>query len=214
MTHFYFDFAQARQNMIENQLRPAEVNHVKLIEIMRILPREKCVKESQQEIAYSDISIPLSKNRFLTEPRIAARLLQLANIQQGQKVLVLGAGTGYLSAITYLLGAETYALEENKELAERGKNFCKAYASGVHWYNKKLSEGLFEVKPFDIILIDGAVSEIPKKLIDQLAKNGHIVTVIKKYGETGYAVIVENTVEGLVQRVSFYAALPFLSELI
>lgn len=214
MTQLYCDFIQARQNMVENQLRPAEVNDIKLIEIMRILPREKCVDESQRAIAYSDINIPLIDHRVLTEPRVMARLVQLASIKEGQKVLIIGAGTGYLAAIISLLGAKTYALEENNKLAERGKKFCNEYAAEVHWYNGKLCEGLPEIQYFDVILIDGAVTEILKKWVDQLSKNGHIVTVLKKHGETGYAVIAKKTAEGCSIRSSFYAALPVLPELI
>lgn len=214
MTHHYFDFVQARQNMVENQLRPAEVNNVKLIEIIRVLPREECVLKNQKEIAYSDINIPLFDNRFLSEPRVTARLIQLANVQSQQKILVVGAGTGYLPVILSLMGAKVYALEENEELLAFGKNFCNQYASNIHIEKGKLSEGLPQYKYFDTILIDGSVPAIPEKLIDQLAKNGHIVTVLKKIGDIGHAVIAKKVEENVTIQEHFYAALPYLPELI
>ncbi len=214
MTHTYFDFVEARQNMVENQLRPAEVNHVKLIEIMRILPREECVLENQKEVAYSDINIPLNDNRFLSEPRVSARLIQLAEINNQQKILVIGAGTGYLAVIIRLLGADVYALEENKKLAEIGEKFSNNYTSGIHWHNGKLYKGLEEYKFFDTIIIDGCIKNIPKLIVDQLEKNGHIITVLKKNKKIGYAVKATKTVSGLAIQPKFYAALPYLYEFI
>ena len=193
MTHPNFDFVQARQNMIENQLRPAEVSHVKLIEIMRVLPREYCVLNNQKEMAYSDINISLFDQRYLSEPRVLARLVQLANIEAKQKILVIGAGTGYLSAIISLMGAEVYA-------------------SDVQWCDGILQDGYPKNKFYDAIIIDGCIKEISKKLIDQLNKNGHIITVLKKDGDIGHAVTAKKTDEGIVIQKSFYAALPYLPE--
>ncbi|CAI3923784.1 Protein-L-isoaspartate O-methyltransferase (Pcm) (PDB:3LBF) (PUBMED:24909784) [Commensalibacter communis] len=213
MNHSHFDFAQARQNMVENQLRPAEVNHTQLTEIMRALPREECVKPSQREMAYADINLPLSHNRFLSEPRVIARLVQLADIRPNEKVLIVGASTGYLSAIVQLLEADIFAIEENEELSLQGQNFCEKYADRVHWHTGKLSEGYPESKPFDVIIIDGAVSEIPSKLVDQLAQNGRIVTVLKKEEQASQAVKIEKTTNGLATISCFYASLPLLQEL-
>ena len=212
MTHPNFDFVQARQNMIENQLRPAEVSHVKLIEIMHVLPREYCVLNNQKEMAYSDINISLFDQRYLSEPRVLARLVQLANIEAKQKILVIGAGTGYLSAIISLMGAEVYALEENEKLSVIGKKFCNEYASDVQWCDGTLQDGYPKNKFYDAIIIDGCIKEISKKLIDQLNKNGHIITVLKKDGDIGHAVTAKKIDEGIVIQKSFYAALPYLPE--
>lgn len=212
MNHSHFDFAEARQNMVENQLRPAEVNHTQLIEIMRALPREECVQPSQREIAYADINLPLSKERFLSEPRVVARLVQLADINPEETVLVVGASTGYLAAIINLLDAKVFAVEENEQLSLQGQAFCKKYADTVHWHTGKLSEGYAESKPFNVILIDGAITEIPTKLVDQLAKNGRIITVLKQEGQASSAVKIEKTTNGLSTISCFYANLPLLQE--
>lgn len=212
MNHSHFDFAEARQNMVENQLRPAEVNHTQLIEIMRALPREECVQPSQREIAYADINLPLSKERFLSEPRVVARLVQLADINPEETVLVVGASTGYLAAIINLLDAKVFAVEENEQLSLQGQAFCKKYADTVHWHTGKLSEGYAESKPFNVILIDGAITKIPTKLVDQLAENGRIITVLKQEGQVSSAVKIEKTTNGLSTISCFYANLPLLQE--
>ncbi|MDI2090291.1 protein-L-isoaspartate O-methyltransferase family protein [Commensalibacter oyaizuii] len=213
MNHSHFDFAQARQNMVENQLRPADVNNTQLIEIMRALPREECVDDSQREIAYADINIPLTQERFLSEPRVVARLVQLAEIIPDQKILIIGASTGYLAAIAFLLKAKTFAVEQNEQLSTKGKAFCQKYACNVHWHMGKLSDGFPEQDSFNTIIIDGAITDIPRSLIDQLAMNGQIVTVLKQEGQASYATIIKKTTNGLTTRRCFYASLPLLPEL-
>ncbi|CAI3923591.1 protein-L-isoaspartate O-methyltransferase [Commensalibacter papalotli (ex Botero et al. 2024)] len=213
MNHSHFDFAQARQNMVENQLRPAEVNHTQIIEIMRAIPREECVDVSQREMAYADINLPLSNNRFLSEPRVVARLMQLADIRPSEKVLIVGASTGYMSTIADLLEAEVFAIEEDEKLSLQGQAFCKKYAKNVQWQTGKLSEGFNTQKPFDIIIIDGAITDIPSDLIDQLALNGRIITIMKKEQQVSHAVKIEKTTDGISIRSCFYAGLPLLQEL-
>lgn len=212
MTHSHFDFAQARQNMVENQLRPAEVNHTQLIEIMRAIPREECVHTSQREVAYADINLPLSKNRFLSEPRVIARLVQLADIRPSEKILIVGASTGYLATIAFLLKAEVFAVEEDEELSAQGQVFSKKYAENIHWKTGKLSEGLDIQKPYDIIIIDGAINDIPINLTEQLALKGRMITVMKKENQASQAVKIEKTTDGLSIRSCFYANLPLLQE--
>lgn len=213
MNHSHFDFAEARQNMVENQLRPAEVNHTQLIEIMRALPREECVQPSQREMAYADINLPLSKERFLSEPRVVARLVQLANINPKETVLIVGASTGYLAAIINLLEAKVFAVEENEVLSSQGQKFCEKYADTVSWHTGKLSEGYTTSKPYDVIFIDGAVTKIPSNLTDQLAENGRIITILKQEGQVSQAVKIEKTMNGLSTMSCFYANLPLLQEL-
>lgn len=213
MNHSHFDFAQARQNMVENQLRPAEVNHTQLIETMRAIPREECVHTSQREMAYADINLPLSKNRFLSEPRVVARLVQLADIHPSEKVLIIGASTGYLATIASLLEAEVFALEEDEELSVQGQEFCKKYAKDVFWQTGKLSEGLDSKKPYDIIIIDGAINNIPSALTEQLAPKGRMIAVMRTENQASHAIKIEKTTDGLSIRSCFYANLPLLQEL-
>lgn len=213
MNHSYFDFAQARQNMVENQLRPAEVNHTQLIEIMRAIPREECVHTAQREMAYADINIPLSKTRVLSEPRIVARLLQLADIRPSEKVLIVGASTGYLATIASLLEAEVFAIEEDEALFAQGQEFCKNYAKNVHWQQEKLAKGLGNQKPYDVIIIDGAINNIPSTLTEQLALKGRMIAVMRKEGQASHAIKIEKIADGLSIRSCFYANLPLLQEL-
>ena len=214
MTISQFDFYQARQNMVDNQLRPAWVNTIRIVSTMRVLPREECVNESQRELAYADINLPLRDGRVLSEPRVIARMVQIADIQPSDKVMIIGAGTGYSAALlAHLTEKSVYAVEENEILSKQGEAFCKKYAPNVVWKHGKLCDGFTEIAPFDVIIIDGGITTLPASLIKQLAPNGRLVSVLHKEGQVSQAVLIEHSSNGFRSKPYFYAALPILSEL-
>ncbi|CAK7193486.1 Protein-L-isoaspartate O-methyltransferase [Commensalibacter sp. Nvir] len=205
-------YQQFRQNMVENQLRPAGVNHRQLIEIMRVLPREQCVEPLYQDMAYADMSLPLGKNRVFTEPRVMARMIQLAEIKLDQKIMILGGSTGYLASVLSLLGSQVISVEEDEDLLAKGKLFCLDYALNVVWHHGSFSQGCPQHSMYDSILIDGAIREVPEEISEQLLVNGCIISVVNEAGRAPAVARFEKTINGLTKRYSFYADLPILGD--
>lgn len=179
MTEHNFD--QMRQGMVVSQLRPTGVNDARVVSAMASVPREAFVPADKAPLAYLDIAIPLADGRSLNPPMAVGRLLTEAQVQPGDKVLLVGAATGYTAALLSALGADVVAVEENADLVTHGK---AALPAGVKWVKGPLAAGSRADAPFDIVMIDGAVEQIPQAIIDQLADGGRLVGAIVDRGVT------------------------------
>jgi protein-L-isoaspartate(D-aspartate) O-methyltransferase len=179
----------ARENMVDSQVRPNQVNDSRVIDAMRALPREAFAPAGS--LAYADADIDLGGGRFLLCPMVTARLAQLVLANSPKHVLVVGAGSGYLAAILAQAGAEVVALEEEARL---DTGALAQYARGVEAVRGKLRAGWPAGGPYDMILIEGAVPAIPDRLIAQLAPAGRVVTILADGAEPaglGRAVVAE-----------------------
>lgn len=177
------DFAAARLNMIESQVRPNGITDRRIIAAMEVIPRERFVPESRAAIAYVDEDVPLNAAdpvagpRALIEAMAFARMLQHAAIRPGDKVLVVGAGTGYGASVIAALADKVVALESDPALVKA------AHANLAGLAHVKVVEGPLEAgvaadKPFDVILLEGRVEDVPQPLLDQLAEGGRLVAVV------------------------------------
>ncbi len=179
------DTADARKRMVDSQIRPNKVTNDALLEGMRTLKRELFVPAALADFAYIDEDVPLGAGRVLTEPMILARLLQAANVKQGEKVLVVASGSGYSAALLSVIGAHVTALEEDAALSAQAARLLPPEIKQV---SGPLAAGVPDAAPFDVILIDGGVRNIPPALIAQLAPSGRLVTVIVPAEGAGTAV--------------------------
>ena len=102
----------ARFNMVETQIRPADVTDERILAAMNAVPREKFVPGSARALAYADVPVQVAQGRYLLDPRSFAKLAQLADIQPGDRILDIGPGTGYSSAVLARLGADVVAVEQ------------------------------------------------------------------------------------------------------
>lgn len=184
-------FDDSRQRMVDDQVRPLEVNDPRIIAAMRVLPREDALPENEQEFAYSDLTLPLGNGRYLLQPMVTARLVQMADVQPGQRVLVVGAATGYTAALVAMLGAEVIALEEDEALLAIGTSFTSRASVDVSWSQSSLASGAPESSPFDLILFDGAIEEIPRFCSTQLAENGRVAGILRPNDGTSSAFLAE-----------------------
>jgi protein-L-isoaspartate(D-aspartate) O-methyltransferase len=162
------DFAAARRAMIESQLRPIGVNHAAVLEAMDSVPREQFVPEDVRPLAYTDRSIPLGGGRFLSSPEALGQLLTQMSPEPGERALVVGAGTGYSAAVLSHMGCEVVALEADAQLAARAPH------AGVQSVTGPLEAGYKSGAPYDLILVDGAVEQVPDALIKQLTDRGRL----------------------------------------
>ena len=206
------DFAAARANMVDCQLRTNKVRDARLLHAFETVPRELFVPENRRSIAYVDEDLQLSPGRFLIEPMVLARLLHAANITPEDLVLEIGGASGYGSAILAYLGATVVSLESDKDLAAAAAAQAKLGIGNVLIVVGPLRHGYDKQAPYNVIVINGAVSEIPAAITDQLAEGGRLVGVVREDTGPGQAVLVERHGANISRRVLFDAATPVLPE--
>ncbi len=207
-------YADARKNMVDSQVRPNKVTDARVLAAMRSLPRERFVTPSGVALAYADEDVPLGGGRYLMEPMVLARLLQFAAIVPGERALVIAAGSGYGAAVMAACGARVTALEDDSALASMADGLLKELAPGVGVVKGPLAEGWPGGAPYDVILIEGAVRDIPPAVAKQLrADGGRLVGVLTGAGRTNQAVLAEATPAGLRAQPVFDCATPALPSL-
>ncbi len=210
-----FDAADARSRMVDSQLRPNKVSDPRILRAMRQIPREQFLPVGLRAFAYVDDDVALGGGRALMEPMVLARLVQLAAPTAGERVLVVAAGPGYGAAVLASCGATVTALEDDPALLALARSALPAAAPGVRLVEGPLADGWAEGAPWDIILLEGAVRNIPPALARQLRPDGgRLVTVGAGRGSTGKAVIAELTPAGLHVQPVFDCATPLIASLI
>src|SRR5687767_5027426 len=173
------DYAAARLNMVEGQIKPNKVIDQALIDAMMAVPRERFVPADRGGVAYVDEDVAIGSRRVLMEPRVLGRLLSDARITPASRVLIVGAGTGYSAALISRLAAKVVALEEDKALlaAARGA-LSELGVQRVTLAEGRLAEGWAAEGPYDVVLVDGAVADVPAALVAQPAPGGRLLTVV------------------------------------
>ena len=205
------DYTSARLNMVESQIRPNKVTDRAVLEALLAVPRERFVPDALRGIAYVDEALPLSSGRFLMEPMVFGRLLQLAAIARGDAVLDVGCGTGYGSAVMARLGGHVFALEEDAALAARARTCLGVLAlDTVELIEGPLSIGWPSRAPYAVILFEGAVDAVPPAIAGQLAEGGRLLAVVHSEDGMGRGVLMTRNGGVLGQRAVFDAALPLL----
>jgi len=162
------DYAEARSAMIESQLRPQGVTDRAVLDAMRTVPREAFVPAGARSLAYSDRPVPLGNGRFLGAPAALGQLLTDMAPQPGERALVVGGGSGYSAAILVAMGLHVTVLESDPALA------ANARANGIETVEGALPGGYRKRAPYDIVLVDGAIGQIPDSLVAQLADGGRL----------------------------------------
>lgn len=180
------DFATARRNMVDGQLRPNRVTHPGVLEALGRLPREAFLPPERRAVAYLDDDIPLGGGRHLMEPMVLGRLVQAAQPRAGDVALVVGAGTGYGAAVLAGLVETVIALEDDARLAGlAAKALAGLGLDNVALVQGPPAAGWAKEGPYDVILIEGAIVSLPDAIAGQLAEGGRLVGVFA--GEEGVA---------------------------
>ncbi|WP_149537452.1 protein-L-isoaspartate O-methyltransferase family protein [Siccirubricoccus phaeus] len=208
------DYADARRRMVDGQLRPSRVTDPRVLEAMRTLPREAFLPPPLQSRAYADEDVPLPGGRALLKPMAIARLLQLLEPRPGDRGLVLCTGTGYGAACLGHAGVRVVAMEADSGLAGLARAAWAATlpAGMVRLEAGSPTAGHPAGAPYDLILIEGEVPEIPAALADQLAEGGRLAAVLGEGRRQGRAVLGRR-IGGTVSLVpAFDCAAPALPE--
>ncbi len=205
------DYELARRNMVESQVRTNRVTHAGLVEAMETVPREKFVPEHLAGIAYVDEALPLGEGRFVMEPMVLALLLQTAEIDKDDVVLMVGCGSGYGAAIVARLAATVVVVDDNAALAQQATdNLVAMEADNVAIMESPMAEGNAKQGPYDVIVFNGAVGEIPDAIISQLADGGRLVAIVAKGDGLGKGTLVQKFGSSVVSREAFDAGTPVL----
>jgi len=206
-------FADARQNMVDSQLRPNRVTDAAILAAMGELPRERFVPKARQGIAYIDEDIEVAPGRFLMEPMVVARLLQALEFTRDTTVLNIGCATGYDAALLGRLAGSVVAAESDPALAAlAGEAINELAVDNVIVVEAPAAEGYPSQAPFDAIFFSGAVAEIPVAISDQLAPDGRLAAVIGGGGAgiMGRAHLFVRSGETISGRPLFDAGTPLL----
>ncbi|WP_114391572.1 protein-L-isoaspartate O-methyltransferase family protein [Oleisolibacter albus] len=200
------DFTAARTNMVEGQIRPNRVTDARLIDAFQSVPREQFVPKALRGVAYVDEDIHIGHGRYLLEPRVLARLLQEAQVTADDVVLDVGSGMGYSAAVIGRLAATVVALESEPDLAAQAT--AAFQANGVDnalIMQGPLAAGWAKQAPYNVIVLEGAVTEVPQVLLDQLAEGGRLVCVLGGDAQVGTARLFQK-LDGVVSGRTLFDA--------
>ena len=204
------DFAERRRMMVDTQVRPSDVTKYPIIEAMLSVPRENFVSGDQRDAAYADQNIDLGQGRTLLEPRTLSKMLDALDVQSDELVLDVACGMGYSSAVVARIAQMVIAVENDDELAaEAQTQLSETGADNAVVHIGEPSEGAAEHGPYDAMLIQGGVEELPKALLGQLKDGGRIAAIFMD-GVLGQVKIGYKSGEQISWRFAFNAGAPVL----
>jgi protein-L-isoaspartate(D-aspartate) O-methyltransferase len=197
--------------MVEGQIRPNKVTHSALVAALLEIPREDFVPQASRSVAYVDEDIRVSPGRYLIEPMVLARLINEAQVAPSDIVLDVGAATGYSTAVLARIASSVVAVESDPALAaQAGETLRRLGSDNATVVTGPLPAGYPRQAPYNVILINGAVPEVPDTLLDQLTEGGRLAAVVSADGRLGQARLYRR-IHGIASSiVLFDAATPLL----
>lgn len=170
------DFSQARDHMVEAQIARRGVRNSKILDAMRSVPRESFVAERFRALSYEDGPIPIAEGQSISQPYIVAAMLEAAELEADDRVLEIGAGSGYAAAILSRIVRKVYAVERQAALSEAARERLRALSyDNVELETGDGSGGWPQAAPFDAIIVSAASPSIPQALKIQLAVGARLV---------------------------------------
>ena len=170
---------QARFNMIEQQIRTWEVLDDSVLSLLAVVKREDFVPPAYRSMAFVDTEVPLPNGQAMLAPKVEARLLQELAVQRHERVLEVGAGSGYMAALLAHKAQHVTTLEIDPELARfAADNLKRAWVMNATVLNVDASKALPVDGPFDVIVLSGSVAEVPQTLLGQLKPGGRLVAIV------------------------------------
>lgn len=201
----------ARIHMVESQLRPNRVADQAILDAFLAVPREAFVPDHLKNVACIDEDLPLGNGRWLMEPMVLGRMIQLAGIAPTETVLEIGAATGYGTAILASLARSVVGVESDAGLARKAAdNLARLGIGNAVVRQGVLERGYPDRAPYDVVLFGGAIAEVPAAIADQLADNGRLVAVMKDGAGLGQATLAAKLRGALAHRIVFDAGTPLL----
>lgn len=204
------DFATRRTMMVDTQVRPNDVTKFPIIAAMLAVPREAFVPASRREAAYVGENVELAPGRVLLEPRNFAKMLDALDIQPSDLVLDIGCGLGYSAAVMARMAEAVVALDSDEFAAKAEANLSQGGADNVAVVAGSLTEGAAKHGPYDVIVIEGGVEDVPAAILAQLKEGGRVGALVMQ-GPLG-TLRIGRKIDGLVGwRDAFNASAPVLA---
>jgi protein-L-isoaspartate(D-aspartate) O-methyltransferase len=170
---------QARFNMIEQQIRTWEVLDQSILSLLSVVKREDFVPPAYRSMAFVDTQVPLPNGQSMLEPKVEARLLQELGVQRHERVLEVGAGSGYMAALLAHKAQHVTTVEIDPGLARLAtENLKRAWVLNANVVAADASAGLQVDGPFDVIVLSGSVAEVPRPLLSQLKPGGRLTAIV------------------------------------
>jgi len=204
------DFAARRTTMVDTQVRPSDVTKFPVIDAMLSIPREEFVPANRRAVAYSGENLDIGHGRVLLEPRTLSKMVDALDIQPDELVLNLGCGYGYSAAVMSRMAEAVVAIEDSAELAAEAQTRLNDNGFfNVAVIQADLTAGAPKQGPYDVILIEGAIEEVPAAILEQLRDGGRIAALFRE-GALGVARIGHQLNGRITWRYSFNANAPML----
>lgn len=205
------DFATRRRMMVDTQVRPSDVTKFPIIDALLSVPREEYVPADKREAAYVDGNLDLGGGRVLLEARSFAKLLDAVSIDTDDVVLDLGCGLGYSTAVLARMSAVVVGVEADEDDARTAQtNLSENGVDNAAVMDGDLALGAAEQGPYDVILVNGAIEQVPDALIKQLKEGGRMACIIME-GALGRAMIGHKIDGQISWRFAFNATAPILA---
>ena len=203
------NFSFLRKNMVDCQLKPNKIINLDLIDAFLKVPREIFVNKKNTNQCYLDVNIDLTKNRFLLNPMVNARLIQSLNINDNDTILSIGSGVGYNSIILSYLCNTVIGIESIKSFYEFSSDILtKLEVNNVVFIQSKIENGYSDQQPYDCIIIEGGVNYVPIEILNQLTENGKLVAVEIEEGHVGKAILYQRHGSEFSKNYLFDAYIP------
>jgi protein-L-isoaspartate(D-aspartate) O-methyltransferase len=202
----------ARFNMIEQQIRPWEVLDPAVLSLLAIVKREDFVPPAYKALAFVDTEVPLPQGQSMLEPKVEARLLQELAVQKHERVLEVGAGSGYMAALLAHKAQHVTTLELAPELAALATaNLRRAGITNVTVRQSDGAAGLPADAPFDVILLSGSVAEMPTALLAQLKVGGRAAAIVGQLPVMRAVLVTRSSEHAFTTRELFDTVAPRLA---
>lgn len=205
-----FDYTKARETMVEQQIRPWDVLDGRVLDVLVRMPREAFVADRHRALAYADMELPIGHGQTMFKPVLEGRALQALELQGGEAVLEIGAGSGFLAACLGALAREVTSVERHADLAEAAGDRLRVQGLGNV---SVVAADAFAWEPgrqFDAICVSGAVDAVPSRFLEWLRPGGRMF-VVRGRAPAMEAVLLHNDVNGLRYESLFETDLPYLA---
>ena len=196
-------YARERERMVDEQLTGRGVTDPRVLAAMRRVPRHRFVQEALRARAYGDHPLPIGEEQTISQPFIVGLMTSLLELTGREKVLEVGTGSGYQTAVLATLARRVCSIERLPRLAERARALLESLGHDNVWI--RVGNGALgwpDEAPFDRIIVTAAPEQIPKPLLDQLADNGRLIAPVGAQSQTQWITVVDKGPSGLTERRS------------
>ena len=203
--------ATPNKNMIQGQIKPINGMSEELLSIFYSLDRDDFMPDDMKEMSYFEKNILIEGKRTILKPSLIAQIALSINLKPHENVLILGAATGYLSAILSHQAETVIVVEENEKLLSSSENAIKkANINNVVFIKNEIVKGYNEQSPFNAIIIEGAIQEVPHNILDQLDEEGRLFAIVQE-GEICSAKLFKKNGRSISEQKLFNCSIPVLS---